>query len=104
MTSPLQDLVGLTVTEVVEIHDYVQLHLDSAIGISIYNQLEVSPRNVSVFQLVGKRVDAVSEREDAIEIRFVDGSRVTVDMRHQAYRGPEALELNRRGEPPVIWN
>ncbi len=104
MTSPLQDLVGLAVTEVVEIHDYVQFHLGSEIGISIYNQLEVSPRNVKVLQLVGKTVAAVSEREDAIEIRFVDGSRVAVDMRHQAYRGPEALELMRRGEPPVIWN
>jgi len=104
MTSPLHNLEGLTVTKVVEIHDYVQLHFGDEIGLSIYNEMQTSPRSTGVAKFVGKTVTAVNESDDMIEIRFLDGSKVIVDMHRQAYRGPEALELNRRGQPPVIWN
>jgi hypothetical protein len=88
----------------VELHGYVQLHFGDEIGISIYNEMEVSPQSTRVAGLVGKTVTAVTERENAIEIRFLGGPRITIDMHRQAYRGPEALELNHHGHPPVIWN
>jgi hypothetical protein len=92
------------VTEVVEIHDYVQLVFSDDIRISIYNEMTVSPPSIAVSRLVGRIVTAVAEDDNAIEIQFLDGARIKVDMRAQAYRGPEALQLNRRGHPDVIWN
>jgi hypothetical protein len=104
MTSPLHTIEGLTVTEAEVVHDYVQLAFGDEIGISIYNEMEVSPKSTRFEALAGKTVTAVTEREEAIEIKFLDGTLLTIDMHRQAYRGPEALELNRRGYPPVIWN
>jgi hypothetical protein len=104
MTSPLYALKGLTVTEVVEIHDYVQLHFGDAIGISIYNEIEVSPSAVALTEFIGKTIDAVAEHDAEIEFTFIGGNKIKIRMHPGAYQGPEALELNRRGQPPVIWN
>jgi hypothetical protein len=102
MTSPLDALKGLTVTGVIEIHDYIQLHSGDAVGISIYNDIEVSPGTLTEF--IGKTIDAVAERDTEIEFTFIGGVKIKISMHPEAYRGPEALELNRRGQPPVIWN
>jgi hypothetical protein len=104
MESQLRALEGLTVTNIVELHGYVQLHFGERVGLSIYNEIEISPESIRVDGLVGKTVTTVTERENAIEIRFLDGTQITIDMHRQAYRGPEALQLNRQGLPPVIWN
>jgi hypothetical protein len=104
MTSPLYVLKGLIVTGVVEIHDYVQLHFGDAVGISIYNDIELSPGTVTLTEFIGKAIDAVAERDAEIEFTFLGGGTIKICMHPEAYRGPEALELNRRGQPPVIWN
>jgi len=104
MTSPLYALKGLTVTGVVEIHNYVQLHFGDEIGISIYNDIEVSPSTITLTDFIGKTIDAVAERDAEIELTFLGGGKIKIRMHPEAYRGPEALELNRRGQPPVIWN
>jgi hypothetical protein len=104
MTSPLCALKGLTVTRVVEVHDYVQLSFGDAIGISIYNDTEVSPNTVTLTEFIGKTIDVVAERDAEIEFTFIGGSKIKIRMHPEAYRGPEALQLNRRGQPPVIWN
>lgn len=104
MILPLRALEGLKVTKVAELHGYVQLHFGAEIGISIYNEIEVSPQSTLVAELTGKTVISVAERENAIEIKFLDKTQLTINMHREAYRGPEALELNRHGHPPVIWN
>jgi len=104
MKSPLSDLEGMTVTRVVEIHDYIQLHFGESVGISIFNRLEVSPSSISLWELVDKTIRSVVERDADIELAFRDGGGIKIDMRREAYRGPEALQLDRRGQPPVIWN
>ncbi len=104
MNAPLHIIEGLTVTEAEAVHDYVQLAFGREIGISIYNEMDISPKSVGVGALIGKLVLAVTERADAIEIKFADGTLLKIDLHPQAYRGPEALQLNRAGYPPVIWN
>jgi len=104
MKSPLHILEGLTVTNSVKVHDYVQLRFGDEIGLSIYNEIEFTPPSTVIAGLAGKRVSVVTERENAIEIRFLDGCRISIDMHREAFCGPEALQLNRRGHPPVIWN
>ncbi|MGA8549700.1 MAG: hypothetical protein WB678_05650 [Stellaceae bacterium] len=104
MTSPLHYLEGQTITKIIELDDYIQLHFGNEIGISIYNEIEVRPSSSTLTEFSGKTIAAVIEGGTAIEFRFLDGSEINIDMHLQAYRGPEALELNRRGHPPVIWN
>jgi len=104
MRSQLDCLKGLTITKIVEIHDYVQLHFGDGVGVSIYNEIEVRPSSATIPQFVGKTITLTVEKAAAIEFVFRDRSRINVDMHRRAYRGAEALELNRRGHPPVIWN
>jgi len=104
MNSPLQIVTGLTVTESEAVHDYVQIAFGDEIGISIYNEMSITPRSISIDKQVGKIVASVLERENAIEIEFIGGTQIAIDLRPEAYRGPEALELYRQGHPLVIWN
>ncbi|MEI7875593.1 MAG: hypothetical protein WCK95_25945 [Alphaproteobacteria bacterium] len=99
-----QTLEGRVVTEAEIVHDYVQLAFGDGIGVSIFNEMLISPRPASVGTLVGKIVALVKETESRIEINFADGSRIDIDMRPIAYRGPEALVLHRQGLPTVVWN
>ena len=104
MNSPIRIIEGLTVTRSNTVYDYVQLSFGKEIGISIYNEINISLESISVAVLVGRVVTTVTDHENAIEIKFFDGTQLTIDMHRQAYRGPEALELHRYGHPPVIWN
>ena len=104
MNSPLEMLKGLVVTKADIVHDYVQLAFGESVGLSIYNEMSLAPKSNHIGQLKGKCVKSVSESEESIVITFTDGMCLIVDMHPVAYRGPEALQLNRRGEPPVIWN
>ena len=102
MAHPIQILKGLKVTEAEIVHDYVQLAFGDEIGISIYNEIKISPK-MPFEGLVSKTVESVEESDNAIDMNFLDGTKLTIDMRPPAYRGPEAMELNRVGFPTVIW-
>jgi len=103
MTTPLHALVGLKVTKATIVHDYAQLAFGDEIGISIYNEFELSP-DVRLEDLISKTVLRVEESSNSIEISFLDGVKLAIDLHRQAYRGPEALELNRTGHPTIVWN
>jgi hypothetical protein len=102
--NPLGCLVGRRVTEAVEIHDYVQLAFGTKVGISIYNDFEISPNQVRFHDLTGLKVTAVQSSADQEAILFEDGVSLRVDIRDEAFEGPEAMQLNRIGCPPVVWN
>ena len=104
MENPLRIIEGMIVTEADTVHDYVQLAFGREIGISIYNNMEILPGSISLGTLVGKSVSRTDVRDDLIEIEFAYRTILKVDMRPDAYRGPEALQLNRVGHLPVIWN
>jgi hypothetical protein len=104
MTSPLHQLKGLKITNVIDLHSYVQIHFGTEIGLSIYNDRFITPETTNVQNLVGKSVTSIIEDDDFIIFEFLDGARLNIDMRRQAYHGAEALQLNRRGTPPIIWN
>lgn len=103
-TSPLTCIEGLIVTEAEEVHDYLQLAFGDQIGLSIYNEVSLTPESMRWEQLVGNTVLSVAEEDSFIELTFLDGVRICIDMRPQAWHGPEALQLNRQGQPTVIWN
>jgi hypothetical protein len=104
MKSPLDTLIGLWVTKVVKIEGYVQLHFGNEVGLTIYNKISLEPLTADAKELVGNMVTSVRSGMDAIEIRFLAGPQLRIHMRPEAYQGPEAMELNRKDLPAVIWN
>jgi hypothetical protein len=104
MRTLLNALQGLSIRGVTQLHGYLQLHFDQHTGLSIYNQYDMIPQPEHIEYMIGKILNSAGEQEGSVTLRFIDGTRITVDMRPDAYDGPEAMELNRRGFPPVIWN
>jgi hypothetical protein len=102
--SPLACLLGQVVTDAATIHDYVQLAFGTGMGLSIFNDFEISPEPLRLADLVGLRVSAVLSSADEEVIRFENGRSLRVDLRDQAFRGPEAMNLYQAGRPPVVWN
>jgi hypothetical protein len=102
--STLRQLEGLTVVGATLIHDYAQLAFTHQVGLSIYNEWSIHPETLTFEQLVGKTVTSVKGERDSIVFHFLDDTKLVIDMHPEAYRGPEALQLNREGEPPVVWN
>lgn len=52
----------------------------------------------------GLRIEAVLEVEDAITVMLQNSIRIVVDLRDEAYFGPEALVLHGPNELIVVWN
>jgi hypothetical protein len=103
-TPALQSLKGATVTRADAIHDYTQLAFGDEAELSIYNDWHIAPEATALLGLVGKVLVSIGISTKSAAFVFSDGTRLTVDLCKAAYHGPEALQLNRRGLPTVIWN
>jgi hypothetical protein len=51
---------------------------------------------------IGVVVRSACVREEEIGIDFEDGSRVTVSLRAEDYRGPEAVNFDAPGQPLLV--
>jgi hypothetical protein len=102
--SPLQCLVGEIVTDALTVHDYVQMVFGTEMRLSIYNDFQLIPEQSRFEGLVGLTVTVVESTKAEVVIHFENGSRLRVDLSASAFRGPEAMQLNRAGHSPVIWN
>lgn len=102
-TPTLQNLEGQKVTQAARIHDYVQLAFGSDVGVSIYNDVTLTP-DMDLSLLLGHRLELVSQSDMNIELAFSNGLILKIDLHPQAAHGPEVLELNRKGFPSVVWN
>jgi hypothetical protein len=100
-------------SEVVFIHDYVQLRFEET-GLSLYSRLTIDTgkgvldRIDSNFAdalvgLIGQRVSSVDYRpESQLRLRFSGGVTLIVSLRAEDSTGPELFQLNRPGLPIVI--
>lgn len=103
MTSPLRNLIGWRVAKTVSVYDYVQLiMLDGAI-LTICNEFKVGGGN-DFDGLVGRKLIDISETVEEVQFCFEHETSLTVNLRPEAYHGPEAMVLHRKGEPIVVWN
>lgn len=102
-TPALQSLEGRVITQVTKIHDYVQIAFGDDIGLSIYNDITLEPA-LDISALMGRRFESVSQSERSIDLMFSGGMVLHIDLHPQASYGPEVLELNRKGFPPVVWS
>jgi len=103
MKSKLDILESVTVTDALKVHDYVQLLFEQDIVLNIYNEFKLS-NNHDVSSLNGIKVLKVEEKPEAVILYFSNGTRLDIDLRDEAYNGPEALELCVPGQPTVVWN
>lgn len=93
----LQELVGQVFQRLERIHDYVQVYF-SDYTLNIYNDLKwTSGPDES------KVVVAVREDRECVEMVFSDASLLRIDLRPEAWRGPEALGLYRGRDCIMVW-
>ena len=103
MTLHLDVLVGMVVTDVLKVHDYVQLLFEKDISLNIYNVLRLY-NDDDLRALNGATLLTVEEKPDTLIFSFSNGKHLDIDLGDDAYNGPEALELNIPGQPTVVWN
>ena len=72
--------------------------------LNIQNLFTLTPDSVAVDRLRGLSVLAVYETAEEAIIEFSGGARLTVNLRDEAYRGPEAMQLGGPGEIIKIWS
>jgi len=102
-TPALQSLEGQEVTKAIKIHDYVQIAFGDDVGLSIYNDVTLEP-DMDISRLLGRRFESACQTGRNIDLLFSGGVILHIDLHPQASYGPEALELNRKGFPPVVWS
>jgi hypothetical protein len=103
MKNPLQELVGLRVTKAEVVQDYVQLIFGEAAGLTIANDYLISGKK-DIAALGNLVLLDASQSESQVVLTFEHEIIVNVSLLPEAYHGPEAMVLNRTGQPIVVWN
>jgi len=103
MTSQLDVLVGMVVTDALQVHDYVQLLFEKDVSLNIYNGWRLCNGD-DLRALNGATLLTVEEKQAKLIFSFSNGKGLDIDLCDDAYNGPEALELNIPGQPTVVWN
>ncbi|HKG15075.1 MAG TPA: hypothetical protein VKB12_17255 [Pyrinomonadaceae bacterium] len=106
MRTALQELVGLEVSKASLVHDYLQVFFEGGAILNVYNVFHLSggaAGDGGAPPLDASTLAAVKEEVQEVELTFSNGVVISIDMRDEAYQGPEALELIRAGSPTVVW-
>ena len=104
MSTRLAVLQGRVVRTAEYVEDYLQFHFQLGSSLSIFNRASLSgPAAEDLDTIKGKRLVSVEESKEEAILRFEDGSSVQVDLRDDAFNGPEAMTLHEPGEPIVVW-
>ncbi|MBW7876427.1 MAG: hypothetical protein H3C47_10605 [Candidatus Cloacimonetes bacterium] len=101
----LSVICGLKVLDVLPYEQHGGwISFENGIGLAIYNSSELLGFPVNdIQQLIGKIVTHVDDGDETVTIKFENNVVLRVDMRDEAYIGPEAMLLHVPGEPYVIW-
>ncbi len=102
MNGALTEAVGLKVSKFVRVHDYVQLLFGENISITIFNDFMTNVGDMSLLE--GRCLLEVEESAEQLVFYFSEAARLTVDLSDQAYHGPEAVAMHRKGKPTIVWN
>lgn len=103
--SKLGIICGLKVENAVLAENDAGIGFENGISLAIYNRYELVGFILSdAQQLIGNTVTHVDESAGTITIGFENNWALRVDMRDEAYTGPEAMQLCVPGKPIVIWN
>jgi hypothetical protein len=97
----LDVLVGLTVVEIDEVHDYIQLVFSDGARLSVFNNY-VSNGSLNLSQ--GRKIKFINKSQDEIVISFDGNGYLAIGMRAHDYNGPEAMTLHSPDNSVVVWN
>jgi hypothetical protein len=87
------------------VEDYLQIHFELGPSLSIFNTVALTgPVAEDLAAINGKRLLIADESAEKATLRFEDESVIEVDLRDEAFNGPEAMTLHLPGEPIVVWN
>ena len=108
-TSPINELIGCRLTSQELVENCSQFTFDRGPAtLSIYNRWTVrgptTDSSSTANALVGRSIVSVQTEEAFIGIAFEGGWSIMVDLRDEAYDGPEAMQLRIPGRPIVVWN
>lgn len=98
----LHILIGLFIQRIESIHDYIQVVFSDGSVLSIFNTYSYD--GASLFDVSDVKVIDVSELEEIVTIKLEHGGVLLIDLKEDAYNGPEAMVLIRESEPPVVWS
>ena len=95
-------LVGQDVIEVQATERELALRFSDRSWLTIWNAYDIGDGTAA--SLLGRvllKFDSAGGQE---VLSFAGGAVLTVDLRDEAWTGPEAMMLTRDGLPTVIWN
>lgn len=99
--SALQDLVGVTISKIESLHDYVQITFKQGTILHVFNSHHFDGGSASSFE--GKLIESIEEHRDRVLITMEGGS-LSIGLEDDDYYGPEAMVLLRMGEPHIVWS
>ena len=101
----LRILENRVVQSAIYVEDYFQLHFGPGAVLTINNPINLTgPVAESLSSIRGLRISSIEESDEKAILRFGDGSSIDVDLRDEAYQGPEAMVLDVPGIPTLVWN
>jgi len=103
MKNPLQELIGLHVTNAEVVQEYLHLGFGDQVALSVANDYTLNGAK-NLAQLSGFALLDASQNESQVALMFENGITLNISLLPEAYHGPEALVLTREGQPVVVWN
>lgn len=103
--SKLSVICGMKVTGATLAQGDAGISFENGASLAIYNKFDlVGPASNDQNRLIGNIVARVEESADAISIIFENNLALRIDLREEAYAGPEAMQLCVPGAPIIVWN
>jgi hypothetical protein len=81
----------------------VQIHFEDFL-LNVYNPIKISPSYAELKDLIGHRVMKTYESKDKAEIIFESNYKLKINMREEAYFGPEAMCLYGPNNFCAVWS
>ncbi len=98
----LKILIGLIISKIEEVHDYIQIRFSDGTTLCIFNKYHCD--DSSIHMLEGMKVKSIEEIDNKVMISFENNRFLSIGMADDDYNGPEAMVLRRNDESPVVWN
>jgi hypothetical protein len=73
-------------------------------ALNIYNPLTILPSDKELLDFIGLKLIVARETKDEAELIFDNGYKIIIDLRDDAYFGPEAMSLVGPGNFLAVWN
>ena len=101
----LVSLVGLQVTEIGMVHDYLRIGFEDGSWFNILNRLQIEDGDTSTLtRTKGERLVSVNQTTDAIEFKFGNGMAIRVGLAEDDFLGPEAMVYADPNGKTLVWN